>query len=69
MAEEERLVELRTAITWRSEELEEKENNLEKREIALDRSKNQNETDKINTHTSADMGTKRKKDTESSDKV
>lgn len=69
VAEEERLVELRTAITWRSEELEEKENNLEKREIALDRSKNQNETDKINTHTSADMATKRKKDTESSDKT
>lgn len=67
VAEEERLVELRTAITWRSEELEEKQSNLEKREIALDRSKNQNDSDKPNV--SAELGTKRKKDMESTDKV
>lgn len=67
MAEEERLVELRTAITWRSEELEEKENSLEKREIALDKSRN--ETDNTDLHNSAEMNTKRKKDMESNDKV
>lgn len=69
MAEEERLVELRTAITWRSEELEEKQSILEKREIALDKSKNQSETEKSHTSSSTDMGSKRKKDMESNDKV
>ena len=63
------MVELRTAITWRSEELEEKQSILEKREIELDKSKNQSETEKSHTISSVDMGNKRKKDVESNDKV
>lgn len=50
VAEEERLDELRTEITWRSEELEEREIKLEKRETALVRSLNQNEPEKSLTH-------------------
>lgn len=69
VAEEERLVELRSAITWRSEELEERQNILDKREIALEKSKNQSESDKSQTCTSADLGAKRKKDLEPNDKV
>ncbi|EFX80055.1 hypothetical protein DAPPUDRAFT_319054 [Daphnia pulex] len=69
VAEEERLVELRTAITWRSEELEEKQSILEKREIALDKSKNLSETEKSHTSSIGDVGSKRKKDMESNDKI
>lgn len=69
VAEEERLVELRSAITWRSEELEERQNILDEREIALGKSKNQSENDKSQTCTSADAWNKRKKDLEPNDKV
>lgn len=63
------MVELRTAITWRSEELEERQSHLEKREIALDKSKNLNETEKSRCSMSTELGAKRKKDMELTDKV
>lgn len=58
MAEEERLEELRTAMQWQSEELEERQSVLEKREMALDRSQTTSEAD--GRHTSNSSGARRK---------
>lgn len=69
MAEEERLVELRTEITWRSEELEERESNLEKREIALVRSVNRSESDKQAISTNVDLVESLKRQVDSNDVV
>lgn len=69
VAEEERLIELRSAITWRSEELEERQSTLEKKEIALLKSKSQTENNKIQTDASIELEAKRKKETELNSKV
>ena len=69
VAEEERLVELRTEITWRSEELEERESNLEKREIALVRSVNRSESDKQAISTNVDLVESLKRQVDSNDVV
>jgi len=67
VAEEERLVELRTAIQCQSEELEERQSVLDKREMALDKS-HQSEGDR-QLNTSAELGARRKRDTAGEDKV
>jgi len=59
VAEEERLVELRTAMQWQSEELEERQSVLEKREMALDRSHPASDVDG-GRQTSASSGARRK---------
>ena len=70
MAEEERLVELRTAIQWQSEELEERKSVLEKREMALDKShQSEGGGDRQQLSASGESGAKRKKETTGEDKV
>ena len=59
VAEEERLVELRTAMQWQSEELEERQSVLEKREMALDRSHPASDVEG-GRQTSASSGARRK---------
>ena len=67
VAEEERLVEMRTAIQWQSEELEERQSVLDKREMALDKS-HQSEGDR-QLSGSIELGARRKKDPVYEDKV
>lgn len=69
VAEEERLDELRTEITWRSEELEERESNLEKRETALVKSLSQNESEKSLTHVESNLVESKPKEVESTKMV
>lgn len=67
VAEEERLVELRTAVTCRSEELEERLSTVEKREMALETLLSQTDIDK--GYVNCDTGLRIRKDTDSCDKV
>lgn len=67
VAEEERLVEMRTAIQWQSEELEERQSVLDKREMALDKS-HQSEGDR-QLSGSIELGARRKKDPVYEDKM
>lgn len=69
-AEEERLMELRTAMQWQSEELEERQSVLEKREMALDQSHPpRSETDGRLTSSSGDRGSRRRNNLPTDDKV
>jgi len=68
VAEEERLVEMRTAIQWQSEALEEKQSVLDKREMALDKS-HQSEADRQLNTSNSELGARRKKDPTGEDKM
>ena len=59
---------MRTAIQWQSEELEERQSVLDKREMALDKS-HQSEADRQLNTSNSELGARRKKDPTGEDKV